>query len=116
MDTRVADKVADQAVIDIAIEGMTCASCVARVEKAIRAVPGVRDASVNLATEKAAIRGEGLDVAAIMAAVEQAGYAARPADANRQETPQSPGLPSWWPVTPPPLLIITQNATILQHP
>ncbi len=116
MDTRVADKVADQAAIDIAIEGMTCASCVARVEKAIRAVPGVRDASVNLATEKAAVRGEGLDVAAIMAAVGQAGYAARPADANRQETPQSPGLPSWWPVATAALLSIPLIATMLLQP
>ena len=32
------------------IEGMTCASCVARVEKALKAVPGVRSAELNLAT------------------------------------------------------------------
>ena len=116
MDTRVADKVADQGAIDIAIEGMTCASCVARVEKAIKAVPGVRDASVNLATEKAAVRGEGLDVAAIVAAVGQAGYAARPADANRQETPERPGLPSWWPVATAALLSIPLIAPMLMHP
>ena len=35
------------------VEGMTCASCVRRVEKAIAAVPGVESASVNLATERA---------------------------------------------------------------
>ena len=35
------------------VEGMTCASCVLRVEKAIAAVPGVESASVNLATERA---------------------------------------------------------------
>ena len=116
MDTRVADKVADQGAIDIAIEGMTCASCVARVEKAIKAVPGVRDASVNLATEKAAVRGEGLDVAAIIAAVGQAGYAARPADANRQETPERPGLPSWWPVATAALLSIPLIAPMLLQP
>jgi len=116
MDTRVADKVADQGAIDIAIEGMTCASCVARVEKAIKAVPGVRDASVNLATEKAAVRGAGLDVAAIIAAVGQAGYAARPADANRQETPERPGLPSWWPVATAALLSIPLIAPMLVQP
>jgi cation transport ATPase len=39
------------------IAGMTCASCVARVEKALRAVPGVDTASVNLATERATVHG-----------------------------------------------------------
>ena len=38
------------------VEGMTCASCVRRVEKAIAAVPGVESASVNLATERADVR------------------------------------------------------------
>jgi Cu+-exporting ATPase len=41
---------------ELAIEGMTCASCVGRVEKALKAAPGVLEASVNLATEKATIR------------------------------------------------------------
>jgi len=41
--------------LDLGIGGMTCASCVARVEKALRKVPGVQDASVNLATESARI-------------------------------------------------------------
>ena len=41
--------------LDIGIGGMTCASCVGRVEKALRKVPGVTDASVNLATESARI-------------------------------------------------------------
>ncbi|MEB0178310.1 heavy metal-associated domain-containing protein, partial [Undibacterium sp. CCC3.4] len=40
---------------DIAIGGMTCASCVARVEKALDRVPGVLSASVNLATESARV-------------------------------------------------------------
>src|SRR5678815_3288511 len=40
----------------LGIEGMTCASCVARVEKALRKVPGVSAATVNLATEKATVR------------------------------------------------------------
>ncbi len=41
---------------DFQIEGMTCASCVARVEKAIRAVTDVASASVNLATERLDVR------------------------------------------------------------
>ena len=43
------------------VEGMTCASCVGRVERALKAVPGVATASVNLATERAEILGPGLD-------------------------------------------------------
>ena len=41
--------------IKLPIEGMTCASCVARVEKALKAVPGVASAEVNLATETATV-------------------------------------------------------------
>ncbi|HZH12106.1 MAG TPA: copper ion binding protein, partial [Microvirga sp.] len=41
---------------EFAIEGMTCASCVGRVEKALKAAPGVIEASVNLATERATVR------------------------------------------------------------
>ena len=41
--------------LDLGIGGMTCASCVGRVERALRKVPGVQDASVNLATESARI-------------------------------------------------------------
>ncbi len=62
--------------LELAIEGMTCASCVGRVEKALKAVPGVTDAVVNLATEKATIHGSA-DAAALVAAIENAGYDAR---------------------------------------
>ena len=59
---------------ELLIEGMTCASCVNRVEKALKAVPGVLDASVNLATEKATVRYAGGDPAALEGAVRKAGY------------------------------------------
>lgn len=63
--------------IDLAIEGMTCASCVARVERALRAVPGVKTANVNLATERATITGTA-DIGALVGAIADAGYDARP--------------------------------------
>lgn len=62
---------------DLAIEGMTCASCVARIERALRAVPGVTEAEVNLATERAQVVHLGSDAAPLIAAVERAGYTAR---------------------------------------
>ncbi|MCA1368345.1 copper-translocating P-type ATPase [Bradyrhizobium sp. BRP14] len=66
---------------ELDVEGMTCASCVSRVEKALKAVPGVTDASVNPATEKATIRlvSGAVDVGALEVAVRDAGYAVRKA-------------------------------------
>ncbi|PXA99372.1 heavy metal translocating P-type ATPase [Nostoc sp. 3335mG] len=58
--------------VTLDIAGMTCASCVARVEKALLKVPGVESASVNLATERATVAGG--DAAALLAAVERIGY------------------------------------------
>jgi Cu+-exporting ATPase len=57
------------------VRGMTCASCVLRVEKALKAVDGVRDATVNLATEKVSVSAA-TSVAAsqLAAAVQKAGY------------------------------------------
>ena len=58
------------------VEGMTCGSCVARVEKALAALPGVEDASVNFATEQASVKaGQGVTLDLLKAAVEKAGYA-----------------------------------------
>ena len=57
------------------IEGMSCASCIGRVERAIKAVPGVIDGTVNLATESARISFVGLpDLAEVDKAIRQAGY------------------------------------------
>ncbi|MDO9415051.1 heavy metal translocating P-type ATPase [Pararhizobium sp.] len=59
----------------IRVEGMTCASCVGRVERAIAAVPGVQAASVNLATERATVQFAAVpDPAAVLTAIEAAGY------------------------------------------
>ncbi|OJB53640.1 copper-transporting ATPase [Burkholderia ubonensis] len=65
--------------IELEIEGMTCASCVARVEKALAGVPGVTRASVNLATEHATVdAAAGVTTAQLVDAVGQAGYQATP--------------------------------------
>ncbi|WP_374396838.1 heavy metal translocating P-type ATPase [Tabrizicola sp.] len=66
---------------ELSIEGMTCASCVARVERALQAVPGVSTATVNLATESARVEGV-VDPAALIQAVKAVGYAARIASAS----------------------------------
>ena len=62
--------------IDIGIGGMTCASCVARVEKALKKVPGVEQATVNLATESARIQVASPEVsdARLRRAIRDAGY------------------------------------------
>ncbi len=64
--------------IEFSIEGMTCASCVRHVEKALKSVPGVKEAIVNLAMERATllVQKSVLD-SAIVSAVEKAGYQAR---------------------------------------
>ncbi|HKU95684.1 MAG TPA: heavy metal translocating P-type ATPase [Vineibacter sp.] len=67
--------------IDLAIDGMTCASCVGRVERALQAVPGVQSASVNLASEHARLVVAGPAarmVPALIQAVAAAGYTATP--------------------------------------
>ena len=64
---------------ELAIEDMTCASCVGRVEKALAQIPGVLEANVNLATERARVRHLAgvVSTADLEAAVEQAGYKSR---------------------------------------
>ena len=70
--------------LDIGIEGMTCASCVARVEKALKKVPGVVQASVNLATETARVKYKSDEPmqARLMRAVRSAGYEPRASNAT----------------------------------
>ena len=72
--------------ITLELEGMTCASCAGRIERGLNDLEGVQ-ASVNLATEKAAVRYDesSLDVDALLAAVEAAGYRASPAGVREDE-------------------------------
>ncbi|WP_456787201.1 heavy metal translocating P-type ATPase [Cellulomonas sp. P5_C5] len=75
MTDRIIDRTAERT-IDLAIEGMTCASCVARVEKKLNRLPGV-EATVNLPLESARVTitaGETTDSDALVAAVRSAGY------------------------------------------
>jgi len=90
--------------LDIGIGGMTCASCVTRVEKALNRLPGVSEASVNLATESARVTVQGLSSTEAMArlsrAVRDAGYEPRRPQAMDDAPPTGwLGLPQdAWPV------------------
>ena len=79
------------------IGGMSCASCAGRVEKALRAVPGVSGASVNLATERATVYSDGRAVPAeqLIAAVVKAGYGASRSEPQRA-APVVNGMPQEW--------------------
>ncbi|MBI2398042.1 MAG: copper-translocating P-type ATPase [Xanthomonadales bacterium] len=87
----------------LAVQGMSCASCVGRVERALLRVPGVVAASVNLATETAQVQADAaVTVEALLAAVVEAGYAAtvpaasEPADADRFDTRDANELRHLW--------------------
>jgi len=70
--------------IDLAIDGMTCASCVSRVERGLMSSPAVIEASVNLATERARVRylPTMIDADGLVELVEHAGYGAHEAKAD----------------------------------
>ncbi|MBA1205069.1 copper-translocating P-type ATPase [Pseudomonas capeferrum] len=63
--------------VELQVSGMTCASCAGRVERALGKLPGVQQASVNLASERAHVQVlEGFEDSLLTAAIEQAGYGA----------------------------------------
>ncbi len=91
--------------VRLKIGDMTCASCVSRVEKALKLVPGVLSAEVNLATETAEVHMAGgtVTLPQIVAAVEKAGYRAWPLEAAGAGSEATAGPaqktgPDWWPV------------------
>ena len=85
--------------LELQIEGMTCASCVARVERTLRKVPGVNDAVVNLATERATVQApDTVSFAALAAAIAKAGYTAHPVDTQASSTDPPAAGPSALPV------------------
>jgi P-type Cu+ transporter len=88
---------------EIGIEGMTCASCVGRVERALKGVPGVNGASVNLATEKASVRFArgAVRLADLDAAIRGAGYEPRkreagPAVGDRERQAREAEMKTLW--------------------
>jgi Cu+-exporting ATPase len=88
---------AGQRTVSLDIEGMTCATCVSRVERALGKVPGVLSASVNLATETADVTALGsVETAVLVDAARRAGYAARERADTTTQAPRTG--PSHWPV------------------
>ncbi len=83
--------------LDLSIGGMSCASCVARVERVLKAVPGIEQAAVNLATERARVSGRVMNTEALVAAVERAGFAAAPLAAETP-LPEPSALAGLWQV------------------
>ncbi|WP_454017104.1 heavy metal translocating P-type ATPase [Azospirillum sp. Marseille-Q6669] len=78
---------------DLTVGGMTCASCVARVEKALLRVPGVESAAVNLATERAHVTAYTgtVDAVRLAEAVEMTGFTAAPVtDTDSTEATEDP--------------------------
>jgi Cu+-exporting ATPase len=72
--------------LKLQLQGMTCASCSARVERALLKVAGVSSAAVNLATQQAFVRGlDVLEQSSLVAAVEKAGYSVTDSDASAQQ-------------------------------
>jgi len=85
--------------IRLSIEGMTCSSCVARVEKALAKVPGVSRAEVNLATEMADVAlAPGADPETLVAAVRKAGYETHLVAPEERAAAEPAADRSWGPV------------------
>jgi Cu+-exporting ATPase len=98
------------------VGGMTCASCVGRVEKALKKVPGVANASVNLATEKALVSVTGaVSPAALIAQVQKAGYEAALAGTAQPEL-KARAWPSWWRLAAAALLSLPLIVPMLGMP
>jgi len=111
----------------IPVAGMSCASCVGRVERALAKVPGVVQVAVNLATEQATVQTLGATgLEALHRAIEKAGYevgATTGADADGAGDAGSPHpaatgwrLPAWWPVALAAVLTLPLTAPMLAMP
>ena len=99
MSTTLVSSASDAQEVSFAVTGMTCASCVRRIEKALKKVEGVQEASVNLATEKARVIYDPAAATfdAMQAAVENAGYGV----GNLEQGTRHQSTPNAEPVTEP---------------
>jgi len=100
----------------LSVEGMTCASCVGRVERALADIPGVLDASVNLATGQARVRATAgrAAPAELVEAVAQAGYVAH-AGVAEGLVPPPPAGDDRWPVLAAVLLALPFAVDMVNH-
>ncbi len=107
---------------EIDVGGMTCASCSNRVERALRKVPGVLEASVNLATEVASVQvaaDSPTDIDDVVGAIVAAGYEAserRAQDESGAAQTAAPGMPTWVPVAIAALLSLPLAAPMVLQP
>ena len=67
---------------DVMIKGASCAGCIAKIEKGVKAIPGVEDARLNLSTGKLVVTGSRLSPERILRRVQELGYGAQPFDAG----------------------------------
>lgn len=112
MSTTALNQAASSPETSLDIGGMSCAACAGRVEKALRAVPGVLDANVNLATERATIHTAPRSASRqqLIAAVEKAGYSA---SAGAPSTAAPRALPESWEIAIAALLTAPLLAPML---
>jgi Cu+-exporting ATPase len=103
--------------VTLDIEGMSCASCVSRVEKALHKVAGVQTVAVNLASEKATLGTAGVvPVDKLIAAVKAAGYEASLPKPTPAAAAAKSALPSWWPVAAAALFALPLVLPMLAMP
>ncbi|XZE44496.1 heavy metal translocating P-type ATPase [Pirellulaceae bacterium SH467] len=90
-------------VLEIGVQGMTCAACVRRVENGLKKLPSVQQATVNLATERALVRLEhppmASDIATIRAAISKLGYEPVDLQAKRTTTAEPSETDALWRMT-----------------
>ncbi len=103
--------------IRLPIEGMTCSSCVARVEKALAKVPGVSRAEVNLATEMADVAlAPGADPETLVTAVRKAGYKTHLVAPEEKALAEPAADRSWWSVAISALLTAPLMVPMVAEP
>src|SRR6266571_2322979 len=77
--------------LDLAVEGVTCASCIGKIEGSLKRLPGIVEARLNFTNRRLAVdwREDQLDAADVIAALEDIGYRAHPFQPERAETEEA---------------------------